>query len=139
MAIDFRSLAARFARYLLSGGIVVAIDYSVFFLLDKGIGAGLALSQGSARLAGAVSGYFLQKTFVFGLTRRLPADSGLGQIVSYGALTLLNIGLSAWCADFLGNRLMIKPDLVVKLMTDAILAGETFLFLHFVFRDRSHA
>lgn len=135
MRVDLASLPGRFARYLLSGGIVVAVDYAVFFFLDRGIGAGLALSQGCARLAGAVLGFFLQRNFVFAAGRQSPGGVAR-QGFAYGALTVFNIALSAWCADFLGNSLGLHPDIAVKLTTDALLAGETFFLLHLVFRRR---
>ncbi len=138
MVADPTSLARRFIRYLLSGGILVAIDYATFFILDRGFGAGLAVSQGLARFAGAASGFFLQKSFVFRAGQN-GARGTLRQGFAYGALTLVNIALSAACADFLGNYLGLHPDIAVKLCTDAILAGETFILLHAVFKRRERA
>ena len=157
--MDTEATLRRFLRYLLSGGILVAIDYAVFFTMLSVLGAGLALAQGSARLAGAVSGFFMNRDFVFGADYcgnsagispppgKAPSETPrvreqgrtIRQGFSYGALTVLNIGLSALCADILGNGLGLKPDLVVKFATDAILAGETFVLLHYVFRKRANA
>ncbi len=128
----------RILRYILSGMVLLAVDYATFFVFDSGFGAGLALSQGFARSTGAISGFFLQKAFVFRARSKVLSDS-FRQGFAYVALTILNIALSAGCADFLGNRLGLRPHLAVKLCTDIILAGETFLLLHVVFRKREGA
>ncbi len=133
--LEVREFILRGVRYLLAGGGLVVVDYAVFFALHSGAGMDLGMSQAAARLTGAVAGFVLQKIYVF---RAHPGSVGerVRQGMLYSLLTAANILLSGLFARFLDSGLGLRPTLAVKLATDIVFAGETFLLLHLVFRRR---
>lgn len=124
----------KFVRYLGSGFFALAVDYAVFFTLKLALGTPVQAAQLAARLAGAVAGFFAQRNFVF------HAKAGRGETLLQGAgytlLAVANSGISALLLGWLVSLLPEFPTLIPKLLTDCIMAAETFVLLHLVFRSR---
>ena len=125
----FRRVAASGLRFLLSAGLVWAVDMVVFILSHDWLGSALALLL--ARLAGGAAGFVLHKTVSF----QDSAPLTLRQFASYWLLWLANYAISL---SVLSGLTLLVPEHVVvgKAITDVIIFVTNYLILRLVFRRR---
>lgn len=89
---DWRGLAGKAARYLVTGGIAAIVDIGVFALTLQ---AGIALVPGAtiSFLFAVVANYWLSSTFVFRQRRSLRASLLFVAVATLGLI--LNVTLTA--------------------------------------------
>lgn len=118
-----QSLVHQAVRYLLSGGIVYAVDMAVFLgIMHFAPGAHLAANF-AAKAAGAFTGFFLHKYVTFSWAQR---DAAARQALAYVLLLCANLAGSTallWLLVDWGGL----PALAGKILTDAAVILATFL------------
>ena len=83
-----QNIIAQAMRYCLSGGLIYLIDLLVFLLLHYVLFLEPYSANIVAKLTGAVSGFFLHRTFTFSVASGKP---GRAQMVRYAGLWLVNV------------------------------------------------
>jgi putative flippase GtrA len=124
--------AIKVVRYVLVGGFLFLVDVSVFLALVKGAGVGLGLAQVVSRTAGAATGFLLHRAWTFagdGEHRLSLPFQGSGFV----ALNLVNIAISPLVVTGV-DHLFHFPLLVTKIVSEALIVGESFVMLRWIFR-----
>lgn len=142
-------LKVKIVRYLLTGGALFLIDYTIFYTLSERLGVDVRVSQFISRFTGAAIGFIAQKVFVFQNKDKraftLSVQGGL-----YIALTVVNIFLSGFLVAWLEKVLPMWENaavpafivflvrdwriFVVKVINETIMVTETYIVLNLIFR-----
>lgn len=122
-------------RYLLAGGFLFFLDFSVYFVLARGLGIEPGVAQFVSRGTGALVGFFVHRDFSFRKEGATHGISTMSQGAGYTLVTLANLlgspFLVHWSVAALGGRIALG-----KLAVDVFLVLESYLVLRILFHSR---
>lgn len=117
------ALSAQAIRYLISGGMVVALDFLSFYVLTRLWPDAYVVANLVAKTVGALSGFFLHKHFTFAGEQ---AHSASTQLSLYITLYFVNMALSS--AILFGAVDMLQwHELAAKVVADGFVVATSFL------------
>jgi putative flippase GtrA len=122
-------------RYLLAGGFLFALDFSVYFVLARGLGIEPGVAQFVSRGTGAFVGFFVHRDFSFRTEGATHGISTTSQGAGYTLVTIANLlgspFLVHWSVAALGGRIALG-----KLAVDVFLVLESYVVLRILFHSR---
>lgn len=128
-----RVLSSEGFRFLVSGGSLFLLDFTVFVVCRKVLGIEVVWAELIARSVGAATGFLLHKFFTFARPKGASAMSAQVQGVGYFATTAFNLLFSPFFISWL--VLWMHPyELSAKMLGSGLLACETFLVFRYIFR-----
>ena len=128
-----RMLANEVLRFLLSGGSLFVLDFTIFSVCHFYIGLEIWLAELIGRGTGATTGFFLHKLFTFANPKGKSAVSTQKQGIGYTATALFNLAFSPFLVSWLA-WLMYPYVALAKALGTILLAFETFIIFRFLFR-----
>ncbi len=117
-------------RYLCVGFALFLLGTVIVFVAARGFGWDVRLAEASGRIVGACVGFLAHRWITFP-TAPGGARALRGQTSSYVALAILNVLVAPWVLYALYHALDSQL-LLAKVLTEAILVGETYAVLRVV-------
>ena len=114
--------ALQFTRYVVSGGVATAVDWTAFWLLATRLQLNYQGSLVMAFVAGALVNYTITKLFVFQCRSRQVSQ----QLAVYFALTLVTLLLSMACM-YLCVQMFSWPKVPSRMLTTGAMLPVNFL------------
>ena len=133
MRLVRRLMAHEALRFLMSGGTLFVLDFTIFSVCHFYFGLEVWLSELIGRGTGATTGFFLHKLFTFANPKGQSAVSTQKQGVGYTATALFNLAFSPFLVSWLA-WLMDPYVALAKALGTILLAFETFVIFRFLFR-----
>jgi putative flippase GtrA len=139
-------LDRKIIRYLINGAVLFVIDTTVLYLLRRIFGIDIRVAKVLSRIVSTTIGFFTHKYLVFRNKKNKPLHVSL-QGVAFATLLVINMGLSAGLAWLLeqviriptielASWLVISNLLVINVITEGLMAIETFFVLNVIFHQK---
>ena len=121
-------------KYALASATATSVDYGLYYILFHFLDFSKILSNFISYPVGVVFNFFLQKTFIFSMTRELKTTFGLAMMVSAGG----------WAMNATLFYLLMKIEFfqnggwhwVAKIIVNAIIFFYNFYGKRYVFEKR---
>ncbi|MEM6262282.1 MAG: GtrA family protein [Bacteroidota bacterium] len=119
-------------KFALSSGVATLVDYGIFFVAQNYIVVGNAQLLGQG--CGMLLNFFLQKTFVFDLKRKLGSAFLIAMLVSGGGLLI-----GKYLIEFLVRFTFFQEHLIIaKLLITGMIFFYNFYLKRFAFEKKLH-
>lgn len=133
-----RTMDIRVIRYLSVGGLLFLIDLGVVYALVVGSGMNPGIAQLFGRTTGALTGFFLHRSFTYrsssGHFRIGMAGQGGGYLLLGVSTIMISPFILLAFLELLGNRLVLA-----KVFTEIVIVAGNYLAMGLLFRHKSHS
>jgi len=121
-------------RFLLSGGSLFVLDFTVFYICHFHLEMAVWGSELTGRSVGATTGFLVHKLFTFANPKGASALSAKKQGAGYFSTVLFNLAFSPILVSALA-WLLYPYVAMAKAIGSILLAIETFVVFRFLFRE----
>ena len=118
-------------KFLLSGGLAAATEYSIFLLLSS-LEVGLVIANSLSFLSGLIVSFSLNRTLVF-----VSSGSIMKQFIAYFTLAIINLILSNVLVVYLTESQNLDQRLAKIVIMVLVAAWNYIIFGKLIFRNRS--